>query len=423
MIRIGIVGCGRILAAHLRGYQLLRAAGVDDFRITALCARRREDAESYLRRGSGPAQRAPVGTNPADPLSAGDLYLSDFQPDVEPAVYTDYREMIAAGPVDAVNDFTTHALHHQVAEVAFSHGKHLLTQKPVAVSLAAARKMSAAAEARGVTWGVFENARNRADTRQLGWLFRSGHLGRLQLVLLANVGNWWAPDRIVAHTPWRHRRDEGGGITLDIGVHLFHHLRYVAGEVETVEARSEVLEPVRTTRDASGRIVQQVDCDADDTMIATFHTANGVTGILTASWAGHGRPTLTAPGRGLIYYATRGSVTAEEITLDGGQAHSLDTLYREQSSAEERSRHFPLGLTDSFALNQYDWLQAIREKREPETSGRDGLRDLAVSMAVLESSTLGRRVSVDEVLAGQVREYQRPIDERFGLMPHPNALA
>src|SRR5207247_5903327 len=50
-IRIGLVGAGRILPAHLRGYQLLRWAGVDEFRITAITSRPRRDAESYLQRG------------------------------------------------------------------------------------------------------------------------------------------------------------------------------------------------------------------------------------------------------------------------------------------------------------------------------------------------------------------------------------
>src|SRR5262249_16012725 len=150
MIRIGIDGCGRILAAHLQGYRLLREAGVDDFRITALCARKADDARMYVRRGSGPPQSPPVRAIPRDPLSIGDEYLSDFQSDIGPEVFTDYREMIASGVVDAVNDFTTHALHHQVAAAAFAAKKHLLTQKPLAVSMAAGRAMCEAAEARDV---------------------------------------------------------------------------------------------------------------------------------------------------------------------------------------------------------------------------------------------------------------------------------
>lgn len=62
------------------------------------------------------------------------------------------------------------------------------------------------------------------------------------------------------------------------------------------------------------------------------------------------------------------------------------------------------------------WFCAIRERRPPETSGREGLRDLAVAYAILESHYAARRVEVDEVLNGELREYQREIDERFGLL-------
>ncbi|MEX0818599.1 MAG: Gfo/Idh/MocA family oxidoreductase, partial [Pirellulaceae bacterium] len=324
MIRIGIVGCGRILAAHLRGYQLLRKAGFDDFRITALCARREADAWSYVRRGHGPAQRAAVSTSPGDPLAVDDIYLSDFQDDIDVQVFTDYRAMMAAGPIDAVNDFTTHALHHQVAEVALEHDKHLLTQKPLAVSVAAGRRMCELAEARGMTLAVFENARNRADTRQLGWLFQSGLCGDLKLVLLTNIGNWWAPDQIVAETPWRHRLVEGGGITLDIGVHLFNHFRYVAGEVVAVTGHAKILEPTRFTRDANGHVVNRVSCDADDTMFASFETDRGAVGHIAASWSGHGQPLLSGTGRGIVYYGTQGSVVGNQLVRDDGSREDLD---------------------------------------------------------------------------------------------------
>jgi predicted dehydrogenase len=399
----------------LRGYQLLREAGVDDFRITALCARREEDAWSYVQRGAGPPQRNPVGSSPGDPLSVGDIYLSDFQDDVDVQVHTDYRQMIDQAPIDAVNDFTTHALHHQVADVALSSDKHLLTQKPLAVSVAAGRRMCDLAEARGLTLAVFENARNRADTRQLGWLFRSGICGDLKMMLLTNIGNWWAPDRIVAETPWRHQLVEGGGITLDIGVHLFNHFRYVAGEVVTVTGHTQVMEPMRYTRDSGGSVIESTPCDADDTVFVSFTTDRGVIGDVAASWSGHGQPLLTGSGRGIVYYGAKGSVVGEQVVLDDATRRDLATVYDEGETSERRGVHFPLGLTDAFALNQHDWLEAIRHKREAETSGREGLRDLAAAFAVLESSCAGRTVEVDEVSRGDLREYQKPIDERFGL--------
>ena len=134
MINIAIVGCGRILNAHLQGYKKLREAGFDNFRITALVARQREDALMFLRRGEGPTPRPPVlAPETGDPLAAPHTYLSDFQDDVDVKVFTDYRQMLAEADVNAVNDFTTLALHHQVGEESLKLGKHLLTQKPLAI--------------------------------------------------------------------------------------------------------------------------------------------------------------------------------------------------------------------------------------------------------------------------------------------------
>lgn len=413
MIRIGIVGCGRILAAHLRGYRLLRAAGIDDFRITALCARREADARMYVERGTCP-QRAAVSHLAGDPLAIGDEYLSDFQDDVEVALYTDYRQMIAEAPLDAVNDFTTHALHHQVAEVAFAHGKHLLTQKPLAVTVAAARQMCDAARKHGCVLGVFENFRHAPATRRLRWLFGPvGPAGPVQMVLLTYAGMWWAPDHIVAETPWRHRLIEGGGISLDLGVHFFDQIRHVAGEIESVQAQTAIIEPTRTTRDAHNRVVDRVTCDADDTFTASFRTEQGALGHMCASWAGHGGAATLGPGT--IYYGARGQAPGDQVRLDDGTQGSLADLHTAAVAAEEQRLLFPHGLDDSFALSQLDWLAAIRQQRDPETSGEEGLRDLAAAYAILESAQAGRRIAVADVAGGVVREYQRPIDEHFGI--------
>jgi len=415
MIRIGIVGCGRILAAHLEGYRLLREAGVEGFEITALCARKAEDALGYVRRGEGPPQRRAVSAIPGDPLAVGDQYLSDFQPGTEVEVFTDYREMIASGRIDAVNDFSVHSLHHQVAEVAFARGKHLLSQKPLAVSMEGARRMCEGAEKAGVTFGVFENLRFVPWVRHQHWAFSpEGPAGHLQMAVMGNIGTWWAPDLVVAETPWRHSLIEGGGMALDLGPHFFDLIRYISGsEVDVVSARTQVFEPTRWIL-REGRKVDPITCDADDTFHAHFRLASGAAGSMFGSWGGHGGNTVV--GEGTVFYGSKGKVTGDTLQLDGEEPQSLSALYRDNASSELQTRHFPLGLTNDFALAQLDWLRAVERGGQPECSGAEGLRDLACAYAVVESNLAGREVTLAEIESGSLRSYQIPIDQRFGLV-------
>jgi len=414
MIQIGIVGCGRILNAHLHAYRKLREAGVDTFRITALVARNIDDARMFRKRGEGPAPRPPVlPLDSGDPLGAPHIWLDDFQPDTEVAVFSDYREMIAAGVVNAVNDFTTLSLHHQVGAASLDAGLHLLTQKPLAVSVKAAKLLVEKARTKGLTLGVFENVRQAERVRAAAWAVESGQIGDLQMALFGGIGGFWSPDVIVAETPWRHRKLQGGGGgAIDIGVHVMHWIRHVCGEVTSVSGAVRTFEPVRHLHGdpASG---VSVEADVDDTYMATVTTAKGALVQMIWSWGGHGEAT-GFPG-GPVFYGSKGCIKGNEIILDDGSRRDLVTAYRSEAPAVLRARHFPLGLDDPFAVSQLDWLEAIAFHTDPETSGREGLYDLAAAFAIIESSQLGRTVTLDEMLSGAVDGYQREIDEHYGI--------
>jgi predicted dehydrogenase len=416
MIRVAIVGCGRIVNAHLHGFRLLRERGVDTFRITALVASREADAWSHHSRGHGPPPLpAVLAPQSGDPLAAPHTYVSDFQDDVEARVFTDWRRLLDAGVADALLDTTPVFLHHEIGLAALDTGLHLLTQKPLAVTVRAAQALVARARTKGRTLGVFENARFRPQVRAVRWAFESGLLGQPQLAMLGALGGPWSPDRVVAATPWRHQKVKaGGGASLDIGVHHMDTVRYVLGEVESVQALVGTLEAERFCRDTTGRVTETVRPDADDTYFAGVRCAGGAIAQLFLSWACRGAslpmPFLPA------FYGSRGCVQAGQLILEDGDRQDLLARCERELPAAERERLFPLGLHDSFAINQLDWLRSIAAGRDLETSGEEGLRDLAAAFAILESAAAGRAVTLAEVLNGSADAYQRPIDEYHSLL-------
>jgi predicted dehydrogenase len=415
MIRIGIVGCGRILNAHLQGYLKLRKLGVDTFRITALCARNEQDALMFRRRGEGPPPRPPV-LDPAtgDPLAAPHTYVSDIHDDIEVGVYTDYRDLIASGRVDAINDLTTLALHHQVGLAAFDAGLHLLTQKPLAISVRAARAMVERARERELTFGVFENVRQAAGVRAAAWVVRSGLIGEPLVSVMGSLGGFWSPDKVVAQTPWRHKKLlGGGGGSIDIGVHQMHWQRYVVGEIESVNAVTRTFTPTRMLRDAHDHVIETVQADVDDTYMATLEFERGAIGQLWWSWALSSDAVGIDGGAAVI--GSEGAIRDGQIWTETGEKLPLMETFQNGMTPDERDQFFPLGLDDAYAIQNLDWLRAIQRGGDPETSGEEGLRDLACAFAILESSALGRRVTQSEVLSGAVDAYQREIDELYGL--------
>ncbi len=315
-IRLGVVGCARILNAHLRAIATLQAAGIDPVRITALCARKIDDAVMFRRRGEGPPPRPPASANEQDPLGAPHRYVSDLHPDVLPEVFDDWQAMLDADLVDAVLILGPVWLHHEVALAAIAAGKHVLIEKPLAVSVRTGKAIATEAARRGLVAGVAENQRYSPRTRALRWVLDQNLVGTPQLWLSGGIGGEWSPDLVVAHTAWRHNKLQGGGgPAIDHGVHLMHQIRYLMGSIDEVSALTKTLEPIRIDRIA-GRPDVPVENNLEDVYLAQFTFTSGAIGTAFSGWGGHGeRSGLDASP---IIYGSAGCIKGDAVIGDDG---------------------------------------------------------------------------------------------------------
>ncbi|MCY3800373.1 MAG: Gfo/Idh/MocA family oxidoreductase [Chloroflexi bacterium] len=414
MIRLGVIGCGRILPAHLRGLREIKTRGLADFEITALCSRNIDDAKMFRSPDDGVPPRPPTANDQTDPLSAPHVYVSELQSG-RPEVYSDYRHMLDSDSVDAVIVLTALDSHHTIGVDCLESGRHVMMEKPLAITVKAARMLVDAAAKHDLTLATAEVIRYLEPIRAVHWTIRHGRIGRLQSVLAGGMGSPdWSPDYIAAHTAWRHvKQRAGGGPSIDFGVHLFDMIEYQCGEIDSVGAVTATTEPVRRYR-GDAPFEGTVENELEDVAMITYRFKSGAIGSLTLSWGAHG-DVVAVPG-GKAIYGSKGSIVGTELTDDLGDKSDTIELMRAEASPDQLERWFPGGLEDPFGLELLDWLQAIEDsQREPEVDGAGGLRDLAVAYSVVESSVAGRQVKVDEVASGSVDEYQREIDVALGI--------
>ena len=416
-VRIGIIGCARILNAHLKGFKILQENGYGNtFRIVALCARKEEDALRFQKQGVGPPPRPAPVPNPDDPLNAPHMYISDLHPNQETEVYTDYREMLKRAPIDAVCIYTGHDNHHSIAIDAMRAGKHVAVEKPMAISVKAAQRMCEVAGETGKVLSIDENVHYNPVTQASAWAVKRGIIGEVQMVYRGGIGGRTRrPDLVAARTPWRQSKlGAGGGPSIDLGVHMFNGVRTICGPVKSVSAVWRVLEPVRVLMDDSDReVVHEVENHVDDVFFANFVLQNDGIGHMAMARSAHGT-TLSVPGETNVW-GSRGALSGGQLYADDGSGEEVMARYKREAPAELQSTDMPKGITDAFALEQLDWLTAIREGRPVRMTGEEGTIDLALSYAILESGVLGRVVTLEEMLSGEVGIYQKEINAHYNL--------
>lgn len=193
-----------------------------------------------------------------------------------PHVFTDYRELLAAGLCDALVVAVSNDAHYPIVMDALDHGLHMICEKPLALNLGQAAEMALKAREKGVITTVPFTYRHMPTTRYLKQLIGEGFLGRpyhLQMRYYAAFA------RESGQYLWRfNRKLAGSGALGDIGSHFLYVAEWLYGEVEAVCAQLSALVQ-RAPTDPQGLPYEQ----ADDTAMVMLRFKNGAQGMVHAS--------------------------------------------------------------------------------------------------------------------------------------------
>ncbi len=198
MLKVGLIGCGRISVMHLDAINKLPQA-----QLICCCDIKKDRADAV-----------------ADKYGV--------------KAYYDYKQMIDTEPLDCIHICLPHYLHMPVATYAFERGVKVITEKPMSIDYQSAADAVEYAKKKGVIFGVIMQCRYNASAQLVKKALESGKLGKI--ISARSTLTWARPDDYYIQSDWKGTWDmEGGGVVIDQAIHsidLVHWL--VQSEVESV---------------------------------------------------------------------------------------------------------------------------------------------------------------------------------------------
>jgi 1,5-anhydro-D-fructose reductase (1,5-anhydro-D-mannitol-forming) len=267
--------------------------------------------------------------------------------------------------IDAVYISTTNELHRDQVFAAAAAGKHVLCEKPLALTLADARAMVAECARRGVVMATNHHLRNAATHRALRDAIKAGRIGK---PLFARVFHAvYLPPHLQG---WRIEKPEaGGGVVLDITVHDADTLRFVLDdEPQSVTAM--------TANGGMGR------ASLEDGVMGVIRFSSG----LLAQF--HDAFTTKYARTGFEVHGEEGSLIASDCMT---QAPKGEVLLRSSAGEEQLKLDHEKLYVRSVRLFQ----SAVAGAGAPSATGEDGVKSLSVAISTLQSARTGALAAID----------------------------
>jgi 1,5-anhydro-D-fructose reductase (1,5-anhydro-D-mannitol-forming) len=273
---------------------------------------------------------------------------------------TDINALLANSEIDAVYISTQNHLHKEQSLLAIQAGKHVMCEKPLALSVEDARQMIDAAHAAGVVFATNHHLRNAATHTVLREAVQSGLIGK---PLAAKVFHAVA---LPAHLQgWRiSGNDNGGGVILDISVHDVDTLRYILCD-DPQEVTALTQSGVLSKNGLADSVMGVIRFKSG--LIAQFHDS------FTTEFA----------HTGLEIIGTKGTLIARDVMTQQpiGEVVLWDA---------EGTRVLPLRHVNLYEVGLQKFREAVEGRAHPAASGVDGIWSLATGLAVVRAAQTGQ---------------------------------